>query len=939
MQRTAPFFLLLCLLICSFGDSRAQQTVKGSVTDTLNMARLEHASVSLIRAEDSVLATFGRTDSSGRFSLSPDSAGKYILLVAYPGFADYIDVILVNEAKTIELGDIPMISSTHLLTEFVLKKRASAMLIKGDTTEYNADSFAVRPGATVEELLKKLPGIQVDKDGKITAQGEQVQKVLVDGEEFFSDDPAVVTKNLQSATVDKVQVFDKKSDEAAFTGIDDGEKTKTINLLLKEDKKRGMFGKAAAAGGTDGYFENQAMINAFKGKRQLSAFGIMSNTGTVGLGWEDRDKYGSGNQRSFDEESGMMYSYSSSDEDDDLSGSWNGRYSGQGLPTVWTGGLHYANKWGGDKQHISGNYRYSKNNIETEGSSTTQYVLPNDSGYVRSQNQSTFSTGQRHGGDGMYEWTIDSTSSLRLTASGGYIERASNGSYHAETRGMSGGLINTSDRSTSSASSSESMNATLNYRKKFKKKGRSMNGEIRESYRSSEGTGYLLSENVFYNNVDTQQARIDQLKRNTGTALTVSSRLSYTEPLSKVAFLTFRYGLNITNNGSERLSFNRGGADWSTTPDSLYSSSYDYDMLTHNGAATLRFVLKKYNISVGGEVFNTSWQQYDRLRNTTQRRSFNNYAPSASIRYSFSKQSNLSLQYNGSTQQPTLDQLQPLQQNTDPLNISVGNPDLRQEFRNSLSLNYHSYKPLSGVWSYFGGSVNTVIDDISRSERTDEAGRRTYQYVNVDGNYYANFWGGYGTKFKGPGISANLNGSFNLYRMANYVNDQLNISNNNSYSIGIDLNKEWQKDNKTVVDISLEPDISYYDNRSTISTFSTSYWTARINANMFVQLPWKLSVRTDISWNLREQTDIFNRNNNVIRWNASLGRKFLKGDKLELRANVYDILNQNLGYTRDAQGAYITESRYNTIRRYGMLNLIWVFSKGPDTKTPGTDED
>ena len=932
---------LLFLLFCSPGICSAQQafTIRGQINDTLNKTQLGYASVSLIRAKDSVLSTFTRTDSMGMFTLHPDSAGKYILLVTYPGFVDYIDEVQAKDANPLQLGSVPMVSSTHLLKEFVLTKKASAMIIKGDTTEYNADSFAVRPGATVEELLKKLPGIQVDRNGKITAQGEQVQKVLVDGEEFFSDDPAVVTKNLQSATVDKVQVFDKKSDEAAFTGIEDGEKIKTINLLLKEDKKRGLFGKAIGSGGSDGYFENQAMVNAFKGKRQFSAFGIMSNTGTVGLGWEDRDKYGSGNQRSFDEESGMMYSYSSSDEDE-LSGGWNSQYSGEGLPTVWTGGLHYANKWAGDKQHISGNYRYSKNNIEAEGTTISQYVLPDNSGYTRTQNRSTFNTAQRHGGDGMYEWTIDSTSNLRLTASGGLIERSSSGVYHTDTKGSNGELMNTSDRRSINNSSSESLNATLNYRKKFKKKGRSMSAELRENFRSSEGTGYLLSGNTFYkDNQPPQTDSVDQLKQNTGTTLSVNTRLSYTEPLSKVAFLTFRYGLNISNNRSERLSFSRGGADFSDIPDSLFSSSYDYDMMTHNASATLRFVMKKYNISIGGDVFATSWQQNDRLLLTKRSRNFNNYAPNASLKYNFTKQSYLQLTYSGYTQQPTLDQLQPLQQNTDPLNISVGNPDLRQEFHNSIGLNYHSYKPLSGVYSYLGSNFSITADDISRSQETDVEGRSTYKYVNVSGNYNGYAYGGFGKKLKGPDMYVRVNGNLGIGHQNNYINGQLNTSTNNNYSIGIDLSKEWQKDDKTIADISLEPEFSYNDNQSTISTYSTSFWSAEIKADAFVLLPYKISVRTDVSYNLREQTDIFNRNNNVIRWNASVGRKFTKGEKLELRASVYDILNQNLGYTRSADGPNITENRYNTIRRYGMLSLIWVFSKGPDAKTPTIDVD
>ncbi len=359
--------LIVFLLLCSFAaGAQSGAGISGRVADTVNNNRLGNTSVVLIRSRDTTLAAFTRADYTGAFRLMVPEAGKYRVLISYPGFADYTDELELKPDAVTELGLLPMTSGTHLLKEFVLRKKVSAIAVRGDTTEYNADSFAVREGATVEELLKKLPGLQVSKDGKISAQGEQVQKILVDGEEFFSDDPAVVTKSLQAAYVDKVQVYDKKSDQAAFTGIDDGEKTKTINLTLKEDKKRGVFGKAIAGAGPslskdrrDGFYEGTAMANAFRGKRQISVFGIGSNTGKIGLNWSDRDRFGSGNNRQFDEESGAMYSISSNN-DDDLSGSWNGSYNGEGLPSVLTGGVHYANKWAGDKQHLSANYRYGK---------------------------------------------------------------------------------------------------------------------------------------------------------------------------------------------------------------------------------------------------------------------------------------------------------------------------------------------------------------------------------------------------------------------------------------------------------------------------------------------------------------------------------------------------------------------------------------------------
>ena len=233
--------LILLCLIAGISTSFAQQngSVKGLVTDTLNKQNLTNAVVAVLRAKDSVLVKFTRTNKEGSFNLPNISAGKYIVMVTYPSYADYIDLISVTEGSVTDLGKVPVITKATLLQEVIVKQTIGSIRMKGDTTEYKADSFKVSANADVQELLRKMPGIQVNSKGEITAQGERVQKVLVDGEEFFSDDPAVVTKNLRADAVDKVQSFDKKSDQAVFTGIDDGQKIKTLNLTLKEDKKKG----------------------------------------------------------------------------------------------------------------------------------------------------------------------------------------------------------------------------------------------------------------------------------------------------------------------------------------------------------------------------------------------------------------------------------------------------------------------------------------------------------------------------------------------------------------------------------------------------------------------------------------------------------------------------------------------------------------------------
>ncbi|MBS1629047.1 MAG: TonB-dependent receptor [Bacteroidetes bacterium] len=935
-------YIVLCCLLCLPFFARGQAfTIRGSVSDTGIDRPLWRASVSLINAKDSILSSFTRTDTTGHFSLKADSAGSYFLLIAYPGYADYID--LLNLQQNLNLKPIALASRAHLLQEFVFTKRASAIAVKGDTIEFAADSFSAGSGASVEDMLKRLPGLQVDKDGKITAQGEQVKKVLVDGEEFFSDDPAVVTQNLQAAVVDKVQVYDKKSDQALFTGIDDGDLTKTINLMLKEDKKKGLIGKVEAGGGPslspdqkDGFYEGQAMINLFRGKRQLSAFGIASNTGKAGLNWDDRNQYGGETGSfSYDEDEGIQTSTIISD---DLSGGWDGRFSGEGLPSVWTGGLHYADKWDDNKKHVSANYRYAKNNINAEGSSTTIYVLP-DSQYVASEKHSSFSTAQRQGGNGLFEWSIDSTSDLKFYANGNYTQRESSSGSHSETRGASGGLINSGDRNSSTESHTQSLSSTLSYRKKFAKKGRNLSAQLSLNSQASDGIGYLQSFNSFYTAGGSSDS-INQRKTSSGNNFSLNLQLSYTEPLSKHSFLSFRYGAVRSDSRSERFSFNRAGADWSQDFDSVYSSSYGYDVLTQNGAASLRFVFGKYNINVGGQFFHTDWQQQDRLQQDSSRsRSYNNFAPTASLRYEFSKRSRLNFSYSGSTRQPSLDQIQPLRQNNDPLNISIGNPDLRQEFRNNFRLSYHANKPLSGQYLYLSASGSYVNDALSQADFFDAQGRHTYQYVNLDGNWNSWFWGGYYFKISALDLSVGFNSNLSFSHSKAIVNGQANTTQNNNYGGGFSLSRNWKKGDKEVFSIEMEPGYTWHDYHASLSSALSSYWTANLSANLFALLPLKLELRSNAWYDLREQTQVFSQNNNVLRWDASIGRKFFKGNKLELRATIHDILNQNIGYSRDADVSSISESRYTTIRRHALLSLIYHFNGGTATQQTDDDDD
>lgn len=922
---------LICIILLALsfaGTAHAQIAIQAYVVDTLNNAPLRMASVILIRASDSVIETFTRSGGDGHITLSATKEGKYILKATYRGFADYIDVI--NVTKPVDLGVIPMLSKERLLKEFVVTRQYAAIKIKGDTTEYIADSFRTKDNANVEDLLKKLPGIQVDKNGQITAQGETVAKILVDGEEFFSDDPKVVTKGLVAKAVDKVQVFDKKSDQAEFTGIDDGERIKTINLELKDEYKKGYFGKVDAGGGTDGYFQNQAMVNGFKGKRQLSVFGIASNTDKVGLGWEDGEKYASGKGTTeITEDGGIMTYYEGSS--DDFEG-WDGKYNGEGLPKIWTGGAHYADKWNKDKEHVTGNYRYAMQNVEVNGSTITQNPYS-----LQHSNKAQFSTGFRHAADGLFDWKVDSFTTLKLTVNGGLKDMKTTSRYSADAFLAKGDGNTYSDtgsynnRTVTSDAKGEFLNADLLLRRKFAKKGRSLSLDLKENQKdnNSEGNFFSVKDSVVGSNGSGlefgHRDTTDQQKINSSQSLSFSGKITYTEPLSKNIFLETRYSATINNSTAKNISVNNRDQQI----DSLYSSNYNFNILTNRGGLSFKYNGKKTTISLGSDVSYTQYIQKDLFRDTTYKRNFINLFPDASYNYKFSKQTSFTLSYHGSTTQPTINQLQPLRNNTDPLNITIGNPSLKQEFDHTVQLRFNDYKVLTGRYIWASISSTVMQDDITTNQQILPNGQNIMQYINANGNYnsYAYLGGGFRLKKLNAYIGGNIGG--NLYHNNNFINGVANLNNNQSIRFGLDMN--YDKENK--FSFNLNPSVSYTNNEASVNAYSTHYTTFTTECSATLQLPKKFELGSSADIMIREKTEAFPTNNNVVKWNAYLGKKFLKKSNLMVALNVYDILNQNIGFSRNVSGINTTQTSYNTIRRYGLLNLVWNFNHSPSANT------
>jgi hypothetical protein len=904
-------------------------SVKGKVIDSSENKSLHNVSVLLLNKADSILIGHTRTDKDGNFEFRQVATGSFLLLVTYPSYADFVDELNVRDSTPFTLPPINLVLKSKLLEAVVVRGSKGAIRINGDTTEFNADSFRTLPGATVEDLLKKLPGIQIDKNGKITAQGETVQKVLVDGEEFFGDDPTLVTQNLRADMVDKVQVYDKKSDQAAFTGIDDGQRTKTINLKLKDDKKNGYFGRLTAGAGTDGHYDEQAMANWFAKKKKVAAYTIISNTGKTGLNWQDRDNYGQSiaGMADVDETTGGI---SINLNNDELDG-WDGRYGGQGLPSVQTGGFHYNDKWNDERQSINANGKFMQLGIDDSSNTRSESILP-DTLYYNSQRQQSHNQIMRYTGDLTYELKFDSTSSLKIMADGGTDHKTINTATIAESRAFDSSLVNQNNRSISTTGDKTALNSNFFWRKKLPKKGRTLSVNVRENYTNTLESGYLFSNtNFFSKGVFSHDSVTDQFKHYQTENGLLDSKITYTEPLSAFSFVTANYGVSLNNSHSDRNSFDKAANKKYEQLDSLYSSDYRFNTFSNKGGLAYSLIKKQLRLTVGSNVGFTSFSQRDLRADTSVERHFVNWYPQASFFYSFTQQRRWGVSYTGSTVQPTLQQLQPVAVNEDPLNITVGNPGLKPQFISRFRTNFYDYKVLTDRSIFLNLSYTTTQNAISNESDVDTSGRRISRSINVNGNYSLNGSLWYNFKWRKPDLRIQFNGDLNQNHDASVVNGFLNVTRSANYSAGFGLYKSKEKK----YDLGVRFNANYDRSESSVNSgITTDYWSYEFNPNLDLLLPLKFEINADCDITLRQKTAVFTGNNNVALLNTWVGKKFLKNDALLIKVSGNDILNQNIGFNRTINSNFISQNTYVSIKRYFMFSVSWNFNKSGTPAPP-----
>jgi len=921
--------LSLCFLVFISSYSKAQNlhTIKGRTIDTASTTLLSGTTVAVLNAKDSTLVKFTRTAENGSFEINGIKNGKFILLVSYPKYADFVDHFTLDSTTQVkDYGKVNLTGMAKILADVIIKGNRAAMKIKGDTTEFDPKAFNIEPNSKVEDLIKQFPGIQVDKDGKITAQGKAVQKVLVDGEEFFGDDPTLVTKNLRADMVESVQLYDKASDQASFTGIDDGEKTKTLNVKLKEDKKNGYFGKVQGGYGTDDYYTGQLMFNKFWGKKKFSAYGIFGNNGTVGLGWDDRDKYGGNTMTMTDE--GYMYFSSGGDDFD----SYDGQYNGQGLPVARTGGLHFDSKWNKDKESLNTNYKIGSIRVSGDRNTISQNNL--SSGVINNvSDQFNDNDMFRQKLDATYEIKLDTTLTLKVSVDGALKESNTFNSYNTSSKNGNDELLNKSDRTLSNKVNEQQFNMSALFTKKLKKKGRTLSLSLSEAISKSNSDGYLNSKNTFYTAIGVRDSVINQYKVNDISNNAFRSNLAYTEPLSKTISVIVNYGLSLMSGQSDRKSFNKSASGNYDILDTQFSNDYKLDQIINQGGAVFNYKSGKSSATIGSKFSGVNFKQIDLYNNKTYNRNFINYMPQASYQYRFSQQKSLRINYSGNTNQPSLEQIQPISVNTDPLNISLGNPDLRPSFRSSISANFNSYKVLTdqSIWlsGYYSFTANPIISDVV----TDDAAKSTYRSVNLSNEMPSNFSINAQTsrKIKGIDLSVGINGNAYGNTSYNFINGVLNKTKNYTYGAGLNFSKYVDKKYNFYARFGPTYNIA----RASVNTSGNSDgWGWDGYASGSVKLPAKFELSTDGQYEFKGKTQTFDENFQRFLWNASLTKKFFKSENLKFALTVNDILNQNVGFDRSAYNGNITQSSYTTIQRYFLFSLIWDFNKmGGGVKT------
>jgi hypothetical protein len=890
-------------------------SVKGIIKDTAVNQALASATINVLDGKDSSLVTFARSKEDGSFSIAKLDAGSYVLLISYTGFSKVQKGFTVSADKpAYDFGTLPM-TSLETLKDVVVT--AAPIVIKGDTIEYNAGSFKVnKPNAVVEDLLKKLPGVEVAKDGTITTNGQEVKRILVDGKPFFANDPKLATKNLQADMVNKVQVFDKKSDKSEFTGFDDGNSEPTINLTLKADKRNGVFGKVAAGGGTDvgngdfkGRYQANANVNSFKKGEQLSLIGQANNVNQQGFGLMDALSFGGGPAAAGGGGAGGL----------NISGTGGGA---QGITATQAVGANY-NNFKNSKLDFTSSYFFNgtetNNDYNTErrtltGDSTQFY---NEPGYTTKKNYNNrLNLG--------LDWKIDTFNSIKITPTLTYQNTNTATSKTYSTTGPKGGLLTDGNSNTQNDSRGYNFSTTALWRHRFAKNGRTFSTELKYGRNQSDGDGsqYTLI-NTFLGNGNTNL--INQQNTSKLVAGSYSANVSYTEPLSKRSLMEFNAYHNHNDNTQDKRTYDYDSVsgDYNLINKKL-TNYFDNDYNYTGAGISFKENRKGWNYMIGTKFQRSELSSLLQGKTTPISQTFYNVLPTAQLQISQNRYRNFRVNYNGSTTQPSVSQLQPVEDISDPLNITRGNPNLKQSFSNNLRVTYNTFDPYTMKSFFIFITGKQTFNAIANNDSIGIGSRRT-TYANVDGVYNLNANMALGLPLTIGAEKAKIN--FSTYASygnnVNLLNDLANKIKSLNLSERVSVNYTF----KELFDIALGGGVNWNNAKYSLQADqNTNYFAYTASFDFNAYLPGGFTAGTDVDYTAN--TGRANGyNTKFTLWNAYVSKSFLKNKRGEIKFSINDILNQNTGISRNSNANYIEDTRYTVLKRYAMLTFTYSLSK------------
>jgi uncharacterized membrane protein YgcG len=946
MNRFHPVLIIILLAILLPATASTQNAVvNGRVVDGMMKSPLKGVHVKLTNESDTTEVYIETTDASGAFSFTSIRRQTWRLEATIVGFVGLKRMIVID-GPLLTLGDLPMTVRLIPLGEIVVQRNPPPTVQKADTTEFNARAFKTHPDATTEELLAKMPGITVDNSGTVSAQGEQVQQILVDGKPFFGNDPTLAIRNLPADAIEKIQVFDKMSDQAEFTGFDDGQAVKTINIITRLEKRNQGFGKLTGGYGDDSRYLTGGDLNLFSGGTRLSLIGLSNNVNQQNFSTQDLlGVVNSSSQRagSFAGGGGLGRRGGGGPGGGGGFGGGGGGGAGgfmssflvgqqSGIATTNSAGLNYNDTWMKNLE-VNGSYFFNLTHAQNDQRLNRQYFAAGDSNSLYDENTDAASRNYNNRVDMRMVYTADSSNSF-LDLPRLYFQTNNSTSLVGATSTLPASLItNIAGNDNSAHTAGYNLSNHLILRHKFDLPGRTISLDIGTGYNHKTGSSTLQSSADYTQGTLTQSDTLDQQATLLTSSSSLSTRLVYTEPLTISSLVQLSYSPSWTRNTSDNRKYRLDPVtgEYAALEENL-SNTYEDWYTTHRAGIGYRYRDKGLNFMTdvsyqiaslkGNQQFPTS---------SGVARVFYDFLPSVTINDVISDHSNLRIFYRTSTSPPAVTQLQSVVDNTNPLLLTAGNPNLRQSYSHNFVTRYSEANPdksrsflaffgLSYTGGYVANSTITALHDTLLAGGVPMAqGTQLTAPVNLDGDWSVRSFLTYSLPFGLIGSTLNLTSGFTYTRTPGLIQGDLSIANSYAMSAG------------AVVSSNISPDVDFtlsYTGNYTISRYSQQplsngnyfYHTAGVRINLiFLE---GIVLRNDLNNTL--YTGLAGGyNQDIVIWNVGLGKKFLGDQRGELRLTANDLLNQNKSVSRTITDSYVEDTQTQVLPRYVMLTFTY----------------